>query len=188
MSTATPTATTDDSLGDLWWIPLAAGVLSLVVGLIALFFPKPTLLAVGIIFGAYLVLWAVLLIARAASAEAPTSAKVLGIVLGAIAALAGMILIVRPEQSVLVAAWVLGFWWTLNGVLHLGFGIAVGEGRGWNIFRGVIGIAAGVVILAQPQIGLVTLVWVVGIGLILQGAIEIAAGWELRRLHKEGAL
>jgi len=87
---------------------------------------------------------------------------------------------------VLTVVWVLGFWWTLSGVLQLVRGIAEAEGRGWNIAWGLLGIAAGVIILAQPGIGLVTLVWIVGIGLIVQGAIEIAAAFGLRALKKEG--
>jgi len=70
--------------------------------------------------------------------------------------------------------------------MQLARGIAMSEGRTWNLVMGVIGLIAGIIILAQPEIGLVTLVWIVGIGLILQGVVEIVLGLGIRRLHKEG--
>ena len=82
----------------------------------------------------------------------------------------------------------LGFWWVLAGVMQLTTGIVVAEGRGANIALGALGIAAGTIILAQPRIGLVTLVWIAGIALLLQGALEIAAGLKIRRMHKAGTL
>jgi uncharacterized membrane protein HdeD (DUF308 family) len=186
---ATTTQDVGDRPGRLWWIPLLAGLFSVIVGIVALVYPKPTLLAVGIIFGAYLLLWSTLVLIRGATAdEAPTMVRVVGFFIGVLGALTGLVLIVRPEESVVTAALVLGFWWTLNGIIHLVAGIAIPAGRIWNVTRGVIGIVAGVIILASPEIGLVTLVIIVGVGLIVQGTIEIAAGWELRRLHKEGVL
>ena len=100
--------------------------------------------------------------------------------------LAGLILLVRPGESVVTAALVLGFWCTLSGVMQIARGIAVGERRAWNLGLGVIGLLAGIIILAQPSIGLATLVWVVGLSLIFQGMLEIGSGWAIRRLHKEG--
>jgi uncharacterized membrane protein HdeD (DUF308 family) len=108
--------------------------------------------------------------------------------LGLLTVLAGLIVLVRPGESVVAIAWVVGFWWVLAGVMQLIAGIVEPDGRGWNIALGALGIVAGGVILAWPGIGLVTLVWIVGLGLILRGVGEIAAGLGIRKLHKEGAL
>ena len=51
---------------------------------------------------------------------------------------------------------------------------------------GVIATIAGAIILAQPSIGLITLVWIVSLGLLIQGAVEIAAALGWRKLYKEG--
>ena len=186
---ATPGVAADESAGRFWWLPVVAGALGGVVGIIALAYPGPTLLAVGIIFGAYLAVWGTMLIVHAVSGEgAPTVARVLGAIVGLLGVLAGLILLVRPDESVLTAAWVLGFWWTLTGVMQLAHGIGEAEGRGWNIFMGIVGLIAGIIILASPEIGLVTLVWIVGLGLIVHGMLEIASGMAVRRLHKEGLL
>ena len=60
-------------------------------------------------------------------------------------------MIVRPDESVLTVAWVVGFWWVLAGVMQLVAGIVEAEGRGFNIALGLLGIVAGGIILAQPE-------------------------------------
>ena len=173
---AGPAVVDDDGPGRFWWIPLVAGLLSLVVGVVALAYPGPTLLVVGILFGAYLAAWGTMLIVSCVRGDAaPTFARILGVIVGLLGVLAGLILLVRPGESVLTAALVLGFWWVLTGVMQLARGIASPEGRTWNVLLGTLGLVAGTIILAQPDIGL-----------IFQGLVEIAAGWGIRRLHKEG--
>ena len=184
---AGPGVARDDAPGRFWWVPLIAGMLSVLVGVVALAYPGPTLLVVGILFGAYLGAWGTMLIVDSVSGEgSPTFARVLGVILGLLGVLAGLLLLVRPGESVVTAALVLGFWFVLSGVMQLARGISTSEGRTWNVLLGILGLVAGTLILAQPSIGLVTLVWIVGFGLIFQGVIETAAGFGIRRLHKEG--
>ncbi len=189
---ATPTTPYEhgSSVGKYWWLPLAAGVLTIVVGVIALAYPGPTLLAVCIIVGVYLIIWGVMTTIRGVAGERglTTLARVVLAFLGLLTVLAGLIVLVRPGESVVAIAWVVGFWWVLAGIMQLIAGIVEPDGRVWNIALGALGIVAGGVILAWPGIGLVTLVWIVGLGLILRGVGEIAAGLGIRKLHKEGAL
>jgi uncharacterized membrane protein HdeD (DUF308 family) len=168
-----------------WWIPFVAGILSVIVGFVALVFPEPTLLAIGILFGAFFLIWGVmLLISGIADSDASTLRRVLEVILGLFAAVAGVILLFRPDESVLTAAFTLGFYFILSGILQFVSGVAAQEHRVSNIIWGIIGIIAGVIILASPRIGIITLVLVVGFSLIFQGFVQIAIGWSLRRLHK----
>ena len=173
-------------IGKYWWLALIGGILSVIVGIVALVYPGPTLLAVGIIFGAYLVIWGVMqLFGGAGDHAAPTAVKVIRMVVGILGALVGVVLLVRPDQSVLTIAFVLAFWFVFVGILQLSMGFAHGEGRAWNIIWGIIGVIAGAIILAQPEIGLVTLVFIVGFGFILQGLMEIPLALAARRVYKD---
>jgi uncharacterized membrane protein HdeD (DUF308 family) len=175
-------------VGKYWWLPFVAGVLSVIIGVVALAWPGPTLLAVGFLFGIYLAVWGALTLFRGAGGHGvPVIGRILFAVLGILALVTGLVLMVRPGESVLTVVLVLGFWWVLTGVLQLAGAVASSEGRVWNIVWGLLGIVAGAIILAQPDIGLVTLVWIVGLGLIVQGVIEVGAAWELRGLRKEAA-
>jgi uncharacterized membrane protein HdeD (DUF308 family) len=178
-----------ESVGRYWWIPLVMGVLSVIIGIAALAYPKPTLLAIGLLFGGYLAVWGTMeIVAGVTAPAAPTFARILLVIVGILGLFVGLMLIVRPGQSVVTAALVLGFWFTVSGIVQFVRGIAEEEGRVWNLIWGIIGLIAGTIILASPEIGVVTLVYVVGFGLIFQGFMETAAGFGARRLHKEGLL
>jgi uncharacterized membrane protein HdeD (DUF308 family) len=171
--------------GRYWWLALVVGILSVIVGVAAIFFPEPTLLAVGLLFGAYLVIWSAGVLARGIGEhDQDTVMRVLRVITGIIGIFVGLILLVRPGQSVLTAAYALGFWWVIVGLLQLAQGFAVTEHRGWNIAWGVLGIIAGAIILAQPGIGLLTLVIIVSVGLIFQGSMEIMMALAMRRIAK----
>jgi uncharacterized membrane protein HdeD (DUF308 family) len=162
------------------WIPAVSGVLTLLAGIAALVWPKPTLLVVGVLFGAYLALWGfITLVAGASAGDAPGGLRVLSVFSGLLALLAGLILMVRPGESILTLVWVLGFWWAVLGTMELVRGIVEPGGRLWNLLWGLVALAAGIVLLADPEIGLGTLVLIVGIGLILQGLLELVIAYTL---------
>jgi uncharacterized membrane protein HdeD (DUF308 family) len=170
-----------------WWVPVVVGVLAVLAGVLALAWPEPTLVLVGICFGAYLIFAGIgSLISAFADGSQSTFLRIIEAILGIITLLAGMILIVRPGASVVTAALVLGFWFLLAGCLQLARGIAVAEQRAFNVGFGLLGIVAGIIVLAQPGIGVVTLVWIVGIAFIVRGALAIVLGFGLRRLEHGG--
>lgn len=168
-----------------WWVPVVVGLLAVVVGIVVLVWPGPTLLLIGICFGLYLIFAGLGgLVSAFADASLSTFLRVVEVILGLITLLAGMILVVRPGASVVTVALVLGFWFLIAGCLQLARGIAVRESRAFNLGFGLLGIAAGVIVLAQPRIGVVTLVWIVGIAFIVRGVIAVALGLALRRLER----
>jgi uncharacterized membrane protein HdeD (DUF308 family) len=174
--------------GQYWWIPFGAGLFTILMGIIILVWPGPSLLVVGVVIGAYLLVWGVATLVRGVggSDAMGAGARVALVLLGLLSVIAGLFLVVRPADSVLAIAWVIGFWWVVSGVVQLTRGIVISHGRAWNIGLGILGIAAGTIILAEPKIGLATLVLISAIGLIIQGTLEAVAGWQLRDLHKAG--
>ena len=61
---------------------------------------------------------------------------------------------------------------------------ATREGRGGNFLIALLDLVAGVVILAWPDLGLATVAVIIGIALIVRGALFIVAGWQLRTLDR----
>ena len=135
------------------------GVLAVIAGILALVWPGPTLLLIGICFGIYLIFAGVGGLITAFAVEGlSTFLRIVEVVLGLLTLLAGMILVVRPGASVAVVAFVLGFWFLLSGSLQFARGVGIADGRWFNIGFGLLGIVAGIVVLAQPGIGVATLV------------------------------
>lgn len=167
-------ATSATGAGPPRWLAAVAGVLSIAIGIAALVWPGPTLLAVGLLFGCYFTAWSISVLIRAIGAhDVSIGLRLLDIVVSVLGLLLGLSLIVRPGASVATAALLLGFWWLLLGVMQFVHGVIDPVGRVWNVVWGIVGAIAGIIILASPEIALGTLVLIVGIGLILQGALEL---------------
>ena len=62
--------------------------------------------------------------------------------------------------------------------------VRLARGRGGNLLIALLDLAAGVVILAWPDLGLATVAVIIGIVLIMRGALFIAAGWQHRTLDR----
>ena len=73
------------------------------------------------------------------------------------------------------------FWFVLTGIADIVQAIQRPDQRVLSFLLGLVGIAAGVIILSDPTIGLKTLALLTGIGFIARGILEVGAGLALRR-------
>lgn len=169
--------------GSTWWW-VAYGVLTVIAGIVAVAWPASTALVLAVIFGVQLfVLGIFRIVAAFAVPDTSTGTKVVGVLVGILSILAGIISLRSPVGTVVFLAIVVGAFWLVNGILELVAGIAArGEpGRVWAIVGGIVGIIAGIFVLSSPVISAVTLAWVLGIMLIVHGAMAIAAAFAASR-------
>jgi len=108
----------------------------------------------------------------------------LRIVVGILGILAGLVCLVRPGAGVLTLLIALSFWFIVVGVSDLARAIETHEDRVISIILGVVSIAAGVIIVANPDIGLATLALIAGIGFIVRGTVEVMAAFYIRQLAR----
>jgi uncharacterized membrane protein HdeD (DUF308 family) len=165
-----------------WWMLAALGIFQVIGGLVALVFTGVTLLALGIIFGVNLLFSGMLMVFVGIGDEsASTGVKILRIVIGVLTELAGLICIVRPGASVLVLLLCMSFFFLLSGTMWIAQAAAEGDHRILNFILGLLGIAAGIVVVGNPDVGLQTLADLAGIVLIVRGMFELMAGLYMRR-------
>jgi uncharacterized membrane protein HdeD (DUF308 family) len=82
---------------------------------------------------------------------------------------------------------VLGIYLILSGLAHFGLAAVMSGDRRAEILRGILEVAAGVVLLAAPKLGLAAFALIVGIYLLLRGALEITVALALREVKREPA-
>jgi uncharacterized membrane protein HdeD (DUF308 family) len=167
-----------------WWVVALLGVISIAAGVLALAYPDITLLALGLIVGINLVLVGVIWVALGMTEQHSEGGRVLRFLVGFLAILAGLVCLVRPGAGVLALLIALSFWFIVTGIADLARALDEREHRVIAALLGVIGIAAGVIIVADPDIGLTTLALLAGIGFIVRGTVELMAGVYMRRLAK----
>jgi len=166
-----------------WWLVVLLGALSIAAGVLALAYPDLTLLALGIFFGVNLLMAGTLWVMIGTDEDSGTGGKILRILVGFLAILAGLICLVRPGASVLALLLTVAFWFVLTGVADLTRAFTEPSGRAFSALLGVVGIAAGIIMVADPDIGLETLALIAGIAFIVRGTLEVVAGFGLRRLR-----
>jgi len=177
-------------IGRHWGWVLTFGILTLLVGVLALFWPDRTLVVVAVLFGLQLIVAGVFrFVAAFAADEATGGMRVLLALLGVLAFIVGLYAIRHVLVTLAALALLLGIYWIVNGAVetftalsHRGM-----EGRGWTIFMGLLSIIAGVVVLVWPGISLVTLAVVLGIWLLIFGIMEIVLAFQLRSVGHAAA-
>jgi uncharacterized membrane protein HdeD (DUF308 family) len=168
-----------------WWMLAVLGVVSIVCGLLAIVYPDVTLLAVGIIFGFYLMLAGVFGLVEAIVGD--VASRALSSLIGIVALIAGLVCLRRPGESLLALIVVLGIYLIVTGVVALVRAFASVEHRGWSILSAIVDLVLGILILSWPDLGLVTLAVFFGISLIFRGAVALVAAYQLRKLSKGGS-
>jgi uncharacterized membrane protein HdeD (DUF308 family) len=179
----------DDVLADqirevtsLWWLLLAGGIASLVIGIVLLVWPNRTLEVLAILVGINLLLAGAMQIGLAFGERAGSRAG--GLLRGTLAGIAGLIVIRHPGGSLLVIALAIGIYLVVAGVMKLVSAFEASIGRGWLLLGAVLDLTIGILIVAWPEFGVTSLAVVVGISLVLGGTLDCASAFALRSAGK----
>ncbi len=178
-------------LQHLWKSTLLSGILAVILGILVLAWPGPTILVAAIFFGAYLLITGIAQVIFAFSLHVSAGGRVLLFISGA----ASLILAVLAFRHfgegyavLLLAIWI-GVGFIFRGVATTVSAISdpAMPGRGWEIFFGIITTIAGVVVMASPFDSIAVLTLVVGIWLIVIGVFEVIAAFGIRNAGKDVA-
>jgi uncharacterized membrane protein HdeD (DUF308 family) len=162
---------------------LAAGALSILIGVLVLAWPGATIKVIAWLFAIQLLVAGVLQLVSAFSADRGPGGRVLFVLLGALSILVGLLCLREPLQTALVLGLLIGAVWVIQGVVGVvdAVGNERGEGRGWMLASAVLSIIGGVIVLVYPGASLVVLTWLFGIVLIVVGILLVAHGVTARR-------
>ncbi len=167
----------------LWWLVMLFGAVVFAVGIFFVVSPHETLATFTVIAGILLLVDGLLAIGGSIFGRA--EGRGLLAMIGVLSAIAGLVLIKKPFGALVVFVLILGVWLIVAGVVRLVAAFGEPEGRTGNIAIAIFDVIAGIVILSWPAPSLATLAVIIGIVLIIRGALWIGVGWELRGLGKE---
>jgi uncharacterized membrane protein HdeD (DUF308 family) len=170
-------------VGNAWGWVLAFGLLTLAAGIAVLVWPAETLLVVAVLFGIQLVITGIFRFVMAFTEPVRGAGiRVLYAVIGLLSLIVGIWAIRHANLTVLLLAVLLGIFWIVNGVFEIY--VALSERalphRGWTGAMGVLSVFAGLVVVAVPQISVITLAVVLGIWLLFWGIGQIMIAFRLR--------
>src|ERR1700739_1480993 len=171
---------TPNLMRGIWTSATLSGLLAVILGVVILAWPEPSVVAAAVFFGAYLVVSGVALVILAFILPPSTGSRFLNLISGVASVALGILAFRHFGEGyaiLLLAIWVAtGF--IIRGVVVTASAIGIPRfpGRGWAIIFGFISVIAGFVVLAYPFDSIETLALVVGVWLTILGATEVISG------------
>ena len=164
---------------------IITGVVSIVIGVVALVWPKATLLVVAVLFAIELIILGILrLTSLGALPPQPRWLKPLTIALGVITLVAGIVCLFRPNASLVIIAILLAVGWIAEGISSFVAGFSSGMSGGMRTYLIIVGIVllvAGLLVAIFPGSTLVFLTRLSGILFILIGLVLVVTAMVARR-------
>ena len=168
-----------------WWLFMLFGVATLGVGVFFVVSPHETLSTFTVIAGIFLLVDGALAIFGSVFSKG--EGRGLLALIGVLSVLAGLVLIKKPFDTLVVFTLIVGVWFVAAGIVRFVVALTSPEGRRGNIVTAILDLIAGIVILSWPDLGLSTLAVIIGIVLILRGIGFIVSGWLLHKLNDDAS-
>ena len=176
----------DDAMSNLlaqnWWAIALRGVFAIIFGIIALFMPGAALLALVLLFAAYMLVDGILAIIAGVRAARQHERWGWLIVEGIVDLIAGGIAVVWPLVTVIAFVFLMGAWAIVSGALLFGasFRLHIPHGRWLMALGGAISIIWGVLLIIWPLIGALVLTWWMAAYALFFGVALLVLAFRLR--------
>jgi uncharacterized membrane protein HdeD (DUF308 family) len=182
---------TDDALSAAlarnWWAISIRGLLGIAVGVITFLVPGATMLALVLLFAAYMLVDGIFAIISAVRAARQRERWGLLVLEGIVDIVVGAIAVAWPGITVLAFVLLVAAWAIVTGGLVLGaaFRLNIDHGRVWLILGGVASVVYGMLLIVAPLIGALVLTWWFGAYALVFGITLLVLSFRLRSRNVE---
>lgn len=164
---------------------VAQGVVAVLFGIAALFWPGLTATLFISLFGVFVVVWGLISLVHSLLKMGRSSLWWLELIFSVLVVGLGVFLLRNMEVTLAVVILLVGFTLIVRGIVDFVTGLfsreaEVREARSFYVVGGVLGVVAGAIILAHPVSTGLVFVWALGLYLLLQGALTIGLAFRLR--------
>ena len=170
-----------------WIWAVVRGALLILFGIIAMVAPISTAIVLAVVIGIFAIIDGIIDLIDAIRHRG-TAGVGLRVFLGVVSLLFGIIILVWPGKTLGFVVILIAIWSILIGALQIVANVGIRkEAPGawvWGVVAGAIGLIFGIVVLFNLGIGLVALIWLVGIWAIIFGVALIFLGLQVRKAAK----
>lgn len=172
-------------IADYWWALTFKGILAVLFGIAAVFWPGLTILTLLYLFGAYILIAGIIDIIHGVGGLFQRTSWFLVLLLGFLELGVGVYLLRHPGVTFTTLILLIGFMLIVRGVFE---GVAAFGDNNSNtnrmlmLFSSVIAIVVGIILLFQPASGGVAFVWLLGLYALIAGPLLIAVSLDLKKL------
>jgi len=173
------------SLADNWWLLLLRGIAAIAFGVLAIFWPGLTLITLTWLWGAYALSDGIIAIWAAFNAQGGDAAPRWWLGLsGVVSIIAGVVTFYYTGMTTLVLLMFIATWAIIVGAMQVWGAIAlrkVVQHEWLLILNGVLSIAFGAILLAQPATGALAFVWMIAWYAIFFGGLYVMLAFRLKQ-------
>ncbi len=170
-----------------WWVFLLYGALALVFGIATLLWPGRSVLALVLAFGVLSLADGIVSLLSIFRKDIALPNWLL--VLYALVSIGfGVLAITQPVQMAEAMLWLLAIWLIIAGIARIVFAIQVRKlinGEWLLALSGLLAILLGVLFLARPGIGLITIAVWIAAGALIYGILQLIVAFRLKRLRSQ---
>lgn len=170
------------SLAGNWWLVALRGALAVLFGILCFVWPAVSVVVLVFLFGAYAFIDGAMAIGAALSPADKGRAGSL-VVLGILGLIAGIVAFLWPGITAVALLFLIGAWAIVKGVVEIVGAIRLRkeiQGEWLAALAGVFSIVFGAILLANPGVGAVALIWLIGAYAIVFGITMLVLGFKLR--------
>jgi uncharacterized membrane protein HdeD (DUF308 family) len=179
-----------NQLSSKWWTFLLRGIVALAVAAFAFMMPAGMATALIYIFAAYFIISGAVTVFAGVSLTGAGNWWLL-ILLGAVEAILGFIMLTQPGARPLGLAYLFAIWLILSGTTEISAAMMLrgyaNGGELWWILLGLVTLAIGIYVVINPALGVTALVYTVGIYAVLAGISLIVLSFRIKGLPKAAA-
>lgn len=169
----------------LWGLAIAQGVLAILFGILALFWPGLTVALLIVFFGVFVLVWGVVGVIVGLSSIGSNKFWWLELIFSVLAVGLAVYLLRNPVAAAAIFVLFIGLTFLVRGVVDLLEGLfdgdRTGESRVFSVLAGIIGVIAGIITLLYPVSAGIAVVWVIGLYAVLYGALVIAFAFRAQK-------
>lgn len=162
----------------LWALAITQGVLAILFGTLALFWPGLTVALLIILFSVFILVWGVVGLIVSLSSIGSNKFWWLELIFSVLAIGLSVYMLRNPEATAGIFVFFIGLTFLVRGVVDILEGMfdkdQPSNNRWLHAIVGVLGVIAGIITLTHPVTAGVAIVWVIGLYAVLYGALVIA--------------
>ena len=173
-----------------WWVLLVRGLIAIAFGIVAWFRPGLSLAALVLLFGAYMLADGILGVITAITGRKDHDDWGLLLVWGLIGVGVGILTLVAPGVTAIALLFYVAAWAIATGVLEIVAAIRLRKemrGEWLLILGGLASVALGVLLMARPAAGVLTLVWLIALYAVIFGGLLVILAFNVRSFGKRFA-
>jgi uncharacterized membrane protein HdeD (DUF308 family) len=170
-----------------WWVLALRGVLGILFGIVAFVWPGATLAALILVFGAYVFVDGIFAVIAGIGMRRQIDRWWLIVLEGAAGIILGVLTFRSPDTTALILLTFIAAWSIVTGIFEIATAVRLRKliADEWLlILSGVVSIIFGILLIALPDAGGLSIVWLLGAYALLFGILTLMLSFRLRGMRE----